>query len=74
MPSFGIVNYHVHKTERQAYHIDAGGVVGELISPEHLVTEVKVKDVRGGEASVSFAEDGVAFECGPNARCFFHER
>ncbi|WP_170334467.1 CmcJ/NvfI family oxidoreductase [Ruegeria arenilitoris] len=54
------VNYHVHAPTRQAYHIDAGGVVGELISPEQVVTEVELSDVRAG-ASVNFAGDSVGF-------------
>lgn len=61
MPTVGTVNYHVHSPTRQAYQIDAGGVVGRLISPEHAVTDVKVHDVRAGEARVSFAEDSVGF-------------
>lgn len=29
MPRIAKVNYHVHKDQRQAFHIDAGGVVGK---------------------------------------------
>ena len=61
MTRTGTVNYHVHKPERQAFHIDAGGVVGNLISPELAATEVPVRDVRKGEARVSFQADSVAF-------------
>ncbi|SLN35538.1 hypothetical protein TRL7639_01679 [Falsiruegeria litorea R37] len=60
MTKAATVNYHVHAPERQAYHIDAGGVAGELISPKHAATQVKLKDVRAG-ASVSFASDSVGF-------------
>ena len=61
MPRIGKVNYHVYKDERQAFHIDAGGVVGNLISPELVATPVQVKDVQCGEASVTFSDDSVAF-------------
>ena len=54
MPRIAKVNYHVHKDERQAFHIDAGGVVGKLISPELVATPIQVKDVRCGEVAVSF--------------------
>jgi len=65
MPRVGTVNYHIHSPEQQAFHIDAGGVVGKLISPELVVTGVSVNDVRDEEHSVSFAEDSVAFEYSP---------
>ena len=61
MTRTGTVNYHVHKPERQAFHIDAGGVVDNLISPELAATQVPVRDVRKGEARVSFQADSVAF-------------
>ncbi len=61
MPRTATVNYHVHKAERQGFQIDAGGVVGNLISPELAVTEVRVNDVRAGEAAISFGRDAVAF-------------
>ncbi len=61
MSRVGTVNYHIDGLERYAYRIDADGVVGALVSPEHAVTDVTVSDVRTGEASVTFAEDGVAF-------------
>lgn len=59
------VNYHVHAPERQAYHIDAGGVVGKIISPEHDVTEVQLTDVRT-DGHVSFDKVGVAFLSAPS--------
>ena len=61
MTRTGTVNYHVHKPERQAFHIDAGGVVGNLISPELAATDVSVRGVRKGEAQVNFQVDSVAF-------------
>ncbi|MDF3416646.1 hypothetical protein HKX54_19415 [Sulfitobacter sp. M57] len=57
----GTVNYHVHSDARQAFHIDAGGVTGELISPELAATVIDVKDVRMGDAAVRFAVDSVGF-------------
>ncbi|MEO1091337.1 MAG: CmcJ/NvfI family oxidoreductase [Pseudomonadota bacterium] len=61
MPRTASVNYHVHRPERQAFHIDAGGVVGRMISPELVATEVRVSDARGDDAAVRFADDGLAF-------------
>lgn len=61
------VNYHVHSPERQAYHIDAGGVSGAIVSPEHVEVEVPLRDLRGDEESVSFAADGVAFAAAPTS-------
>lgn len=55
------VNYHVHRPERQAFQIDAGGIVGNLISPELIETQISLNDVRKGEANTSFAADGIAF-------------
>lgn len=67
MPRMGYVNYHVHKPHRQAFHIDAGGVAGEMIWPEVARTEITVKDVRAGEASVGFAKDSLSFVTRPTA-------
>ena len=65
MPRTAAVNYHVHKPERQAFHIDAGGEVGELIAPELAPTDVAVLDERADEATTSFASDGVEFAAAP---------
>ncbi|MEM7303040.1 MAG: CmcJ/NvfI family oxidoreductase [Pseudomonadota bacterium] len=65
MTRVGTVNYHVHQPERQAFHIDAEGIVGRLISPELAETEISVRDLRRNEASVSFATDGVAYTSTP---------
>lgn len=67
MSQFGTVNYHIHKPERQAFEIDAGGVVGCLVSPELVPTEVTVLDVRRGETSVQFKRDSVGFQTAPTA-------
>lgn len=61
------VNYHVHKQERQAFELDAGGIVGNLISPELAVTEIGLNDVRTKARSVSFREDAVEFAELPSA-------
>ena len=63
----GYVNYHVHKPERQAFHIDAGGVVGNLVSPELQRTQIEVRDVRAPDMSVDFANDSVGFAVFPTA-------
>ncbi|WP_120634841.1 CmcJ/NvfI family oxidoreductase [Ruegeria sp. EL01] len=61
MPRTGTVNYHVHRDTRQAFHIDAGGVGGMLISPELVATDINVWDVRNGHTAVMFATDCVSF-------------
>lgn len=61
------VNYHVHKDERQAFELDAGGIVGNLISPELAPTTVELTDVRVSNEAVRFAEDAVEFVSFPTA-------
>lgn len=68
------VNYHVRSDERQAYQIDAGGVVGQVVSPEHAPTEVDLKDQRLGEADVSFDADGVEFAVLPTEADIGHAK
>ncbi|MEM8588206.1 MAG: CmcJ/NvfI family oxidoreductase [Pseudomonadota bacterium] len=65
MPRTATVNYHVHSRARQAFHIDAGGVVGKIVSPELVPCSVPVRDVRADEAQVSFIKDSVAFSHAP---------
>jgi len=65
MTRTAMVNYHVHAAERQAYHIDAGGVVGNLVSPEHAETEVNLRDIRA-EGGVTFDHDSVGFLTAPS--------
>lgn len=55
------VNYHVHKPHRQAFELDAGGIAGNLISPELAPTSVELADVRATPTSVTFASDAVEF-------------
>lgn len=61
MPVTASVNYHINSSEPQAYYIDAGGIQGELVSPELVTTEVQVNDVRNHEVRVDFKQDSVAF-------------
>ena len=61
MPVKASVNDHVHKPERQAFHIDAEGIKGNLVSPELLATEIHVEDARAHAGSVTFANDSATF-------------
>lgn len=61
------VNYHIRSTESQAYHIDAGGVEGKILSPVQVPTKITVKDLRDGDLSVDFANDSVTFVNSPSA-------
>jgi len=66
MSQTAIVNYHVHKPERQAFTLDADGILGNLISPELVPTTVSVADERAGGAATSrFADNSVAFASVP---------
>ena len=53
----GTVNYHVHKPHRQAFELDAGGIAGNLISPELAPTLVEVRDDRASEEPLRFDTD-----------------
>lgn len=55
------VNYHVHKPHRQAFELDAGGIVGNLIAPELAPTHVAVTDIRNTDALVRFEDASVGF-------------
>lgn len=65
MTQTATVNYHVHKPERQAFELDAGGIVGNLISPELAPTQVQVFDERAVGASTTFEEASVGFTTSP---------
>ncbi len=65
MSRFGTVNYHEHKAERQAFEIDAGGVLGRLVSPELVPTVIELGDLRSGDIGVTFEQDSVAFQVFP---------
>ncbi len=67
MSQIGTVNYHVHKPFRQAFEIDAGGIVGNLVSPELSPTEVAVLDQRESGVAVDFARDGFDFARSPSS-------
>lgn len=73
MPSTAMVNYHVHKPEQQAFHIDADGIVGKIIWPELSETEITLLDTRKGETHVSFADDGLTFATWPTDVADFTE-
>ncbi|MCK0139860.1 CmcJ/NvfI family oxidoreductase [Aliiroseovarius sp. F47248L] len=65
MTQLATVNYHVHKPERQAFELDAGGIVGNLISPELAPTEVQVFDERAVGVSTTFEKASVGFATVP---------
>lgn len=64
------VNYHVHKPQRQAFELDAGGIVGNLIAPELAPTEVQVRDARTLHFDDSFHDEAVAFALAPTEVVF----
>ncbi|WP_300063720.1 CmcJ/NvfI family oxidoreductase [uncultured Roseobacter sp.] len=70
MTQTATVNYHVHKPKRQAFELDAGGIIGNLIAPELASTKVKVSDARGLVHETSFHKDAVAFAASPTSVAF----
>jgi hypothetical protein len=60
------VNYHVHKDERQAFELDAGGIVGNLVSPELAPMQVRLTDMRTSVRPARFAKDAVEFAAVPS--------
>ena len=67
MTQTATVNYHVHKPERQAFQLDAGGIIGNLIAPELAPTQVEVIDERTVGVGTTFAENSVGFTAFPTA-------
>ncbi|KPD10737.1 CmcJ/NvfI family oxidoreductase [Phaeobacter sp. 11ANDIMAR09] len=71
MTQIATVNYHVHKQERQSFELDAGGIIGNLVSPELAPKQMAVRDVRSFDAGLSFQEHSVGFATLPtNVQCF----
>lgn len=66
MQATAIVNYHLTSADAQAYHIDADGEPGKIISPELVPTEVDVHDLRNPDVSASFLEDSVSIVHSPS--------
>ncbi len=61
MTTTATVNYHLHKPERQAFMIDAEGIVGNIIAPELVATEISVEDIRSSNITASFEQASVEF-------------
>lgn len=55
------VNYHVHKNEPQAFEFDVDGIIGNLVSPELVSTQIEVRDLRDQTYTPSFDADGIVF-------------
>ena len=55
------VNYHVKKPSPQAFEFDVDGIIGNLISPELVTTDVKVADLRDANYEPNFQRDGIEF-------------
>jgi hypothetical protein len=67
MTQTAIVNYHVHKDEQQAFELDAGGIAGNLVSPELAPTQVQLADIRATAQPVRFSQNAVEFANVPSA-------
>jgi len=65
MTQIATANYHLHKPQRQAFVLDADGIVGNLILPELAPTQVPVSDIRTSKPRVSFENTSVGFATFP---------
>ena len=61
MPVSASVNYHIVKPEPQAFVFDVDGIVGNLISPELVPTDVEVLDLRDQSRIPEFDTEGIEF-------------
>jgi len=61
MSANATVNYHIRSSEPQAFRFDVDGIVGNLISPELVETDIHVRDLRGNMNAVNFDKDGIQF-------------
>ena len=52
MRDTAIVNCHIKSAETQAFCFDAGGVVGQLVSPELVPTKINAQDLRNSSSMV----------------------
>ena len=59
------VSYHVHQPAQQAYALDAGGIVGNLIAPELAPTQIAITDVRSAAVAPRFEDASVGFAAFP---------
>lgn len=62
MHTTAVVNYHIKSDQPQAFRFDVDGIVGNLVSPALIPTEVEVRDLRDDATGISFAKAGIAFE------------
>jgi len=67
MPIDASVNYHIKKTTQQAFEFDVDGITGNLVLPELVTTDVKVRDLREGGIQPDFNRDGIEFIHEPSA-------
>ncbi len=68
------VNYHISSSEPQAFHIDADGEKGKILSPVLVPVQVDVKDVRDGDLPSDFHQDSVSFVFSPTGFHDFEEQ
>jgi len=61
------VNYHVTKRAPQSFEFDVDGIIGNLVSPELVTTDIKVKDLRDSKRQPDFQHDGIEFINQPSA-------
>ncbi|KXF79797.1 CmcJ/NvfI family oxidoreductase [Enterovibrio coralii] len=61
MQRSAMVNYHIKSPDPQAFQFDVDGVIGTLIEPVLIPTQVSVTDLRGHAEKLHLVEDGVMF-------------
>ncbi|MFC7292809.1 CmcJ/NvfI family oxidoreductase [Hirschia litorea] len=60
------VNYHVKKLLPQAFEFDVDGILGNLVSPELVATDIKVTNLRKSDCQPTFNRDGIEFIYNPS--------
>lgn len=65
MQTTATVNYHVRSDELQAFRFEVDGIIGNLVSPELVPTQVVVQDLRNESRAVDFDTDGITFAKSP---------
>ncbi|MGH1373766.1 MAG: CmcJ/NvfI family oxidoreductase [Cellvibrionaceae bacterium] len=67
MTATAIVNYHVTSDEPQAFHIDANGVKGKILSPILAPKKIEVLDARDSNTEADFWRDSLLFVQSPSS-------
>ena len=71
MTKTALVNYHVKEAFRQYFIVDADGVKGNIIAPELVQHNVRIRDVRAQSDVLNFETDSLLFLHAPSSITHF---